>query len=418
MLADEVEHQARLLGGVMAQPAPELLQEQRRALRRTQQQQRVDERQVDALVVEVAREQHVDGALLQARRRVLAIGAVGVHRERGQPARREVRRHELRVLDADAEGERANGSPVRDASFELRQDAVGARGVPGVDVAERGEVVAGPRPAHVPQVHAVVDAVVLERHEELVVERVPQAKLGRDVAVEVGQQRLAVAALGGRREPDEDLRLQPRHDLLVRLRGHVMALVDDHVSEVARAELADQVARRRALDAREHVLPALGLVRADEQLAERRQLQRVAERLARLIEQLLAVREEQQPRRCPGGRRDALVVERRDHGLAGAGRRDDEVAAAAVQRALGDELVEDGLLERQRAELDEEPVGLVGRRLARERTREPRALLGVVGVVGLELDVVPQRVERALELVDDVRQVGGADLHHPLLAGR
>jgi hypothetical protein len=45
---------------VVTQPATELLKEQRRALSRTEQQEGVDERQVDALVVEVAREEDVD----------------------------------------------------------------------------------------------------------------------------------------------------------------------------------------------------------------------------------------------------------------------------------------------------------------------------------------------------------------------
>ena len=143
-----------------------------------------------------------------------------------------------------------------------------------------------------------------------------------------------------------------------------MALVDDHVAEVVGAEPVDEVGRGRALDAREYVVPLLWLVRTIEHLAERRILHRVAERLARLVEELVAMGEEQQSRRDPGRRELAHVVEGSDDGLTRAGRRHDEVAASAVDDTLGNQLVEDDLLERQRMQRYEERVGR-GRRLSR-----------------------------------------------------
>ena len=74
--------------------------------------------------------------------------------------------------------------------------------------------------------------------------------------------------------------------------------------------------------------------------------------------------EEQQSRRDAGRRELAHVVEGRDDGLARAGRRYDKVAASAVDDTLGNQLVEDDLLEGQRVECDEERVGR-GRRLRR-----------------------------------------------------
>lgn len=129
------------------------------------------------------------------------------------------------------------------------------------------------------------------------------------------------------------------------------------------------------------------------------------------------MRQEQEARRDAGLRALAVVVERGDHGLAGAGRRDDEVPAPAVNGTFGVELVEDLLLERERAEADEEAVGDLRRCLGRERGAEACAVCVVVGRVALELAVGPQGLERARELFDHVREVGGADLDHPLLPG-
>ena len=125
---------------------------------------------------------------------------------------------------------------------------------------------------------------------------------------------------------------------------------------------------------------------------------------------------EQQPRRNARALGGARVVERGDHGLAGAGRRDDQVAAAVVDRALDLELVEDLLLKGQGLEANQEPIPLVGRRgLGRQRGGEPRTMQGVVRIVGLELGIRPQGLERAAELVDHVVEVGIADLDHPLV---
>ena len=68
MLADEVQHRAERLPSKPTQASAKLLKEQRRAVGRTKQQQRVDGGNVDALVEQVDREQRVDaprGQILQ-----------------------------------------------------------------------------------------------------------------------------------------------------------------------------------------------------------------------------------------------------------------------------------------------------------------------------------------------------------------
>jgi hypothetical protein len=63
MQADEVEDCADALAGGPAQAAPQLLQEQRRAVRGAQHQQRVHARHVDAFVEQIDRENRVDPCL-------------------------------------------------------------------------------------------------------------------------------------------------------------------------------------------------------------------------------------------------------------------------------------------------------------------------------------------------------------------
>lgn len=72
----------------------------------------------------------------------------------------------------------------------------------------------------------------------------------------------------------------------------MVALVDDHVTKISGTEFIDQVSRGRALDAREAVVPLLRLTVSNEQLAEGRILHRMPKRLARLIEELVAMGEE------------------------------------------------------------------------------------------------------------------------------
>ncbi len=79
-----------------------------RALGRSQQQQRVDVRDVDALVEQIDREDDVDsaGVEIAERRRSLVHRAVAPDRDGRYPDRAELLRHEAGVRDRDAEAER------------------------------------------------------------------------------------------------------------------------------------------------------------------------------------------------------------------------------------------------------------------------------------------------------------------------
>src|SRR5690606_28414329 len=60
VLSDKVQHGANALAGLAPQPAPKLLQEYRGAVSRSQQQQGVDGRDVDAFIEQIHREDDTD----------------------------------------------------------------------------------------------------------------------------------------------------------------------------------------------------------------------------------------------------------------------------------------------------------------------------------------------------------------------
>jgi hypothetical protein len=97
-------------------PTAELLEEQRRGLRRTQEEHRVDLWDVEALVEEVDGEEHLDLAGTEAADRVRSrLGRVPPVIGLGDDARFvEALRHELRVRNGDAEPERPHAPRILD----------------------------------------------------------------------------------------------------------------------------------------------------------------------------------------------------------------------------------------------------------------------------------------------------------------
>ena len=235
MVADEVEHGAERLPAGPSQAAAELLQEEGRALGRAQEQQGVDVRDVDTFVEQVDGEDDVDspGVEIAQRRRSLVHRAVTPDRNGRYPDRAELLGHEARVHDRDAEAERLDRREVVRLEAHLFDDASRPRVIGGQHVGQRVRVVAGAAlPRHVGQVGSVVHAEVRERHQVLLVDRVPHPQLGRDPSVEVAQHVEAVGALGCGGHAEELSRLQAFEEHLVRGRGGVMELVDDHDVEV------------------------------------------------------------------------------------------------------------------------------------------------------------------------------------------
>jgi hypothetical protein len=197
-VADEVEHGQAGLAGFAAQAAAELLEEEGRALGRTEEEDGVDAGNVDAFVEQILREHHVDrgGAEVPQRGVANGLGGLGIDGDRGDALAREERRHELRVGDRDAEPEGAHGARVVDLVVDRAEDGGGADVIGGVELLEALDVVATGGEVDAREVGAVVDAEVLERRDEALIEGVPQAQLGGDAAIEPAEDRLAVGALG------------------------------------------------------------------------------------------------------------------------------------------------------------------------------------------------------------------------------
>jgi hypothetical protein len=183
VLADKVEHQAALLARCQAQAAADLLLEQHRALRGPQQQQRVDHRQVDAFVVEVDRHQRTQLAAEQH-----AAGPGGgprgssPHHAGGRQAGTvEPVGHELGMSHRHAEHEGA-AEMHRTPDGAIHSPPAGAHIVAGDQVVDRFAL-ARPVPRHRREVGGVVAGVVLERRQQLQVQRMPQAQLDGRAAV-------------------------------------------------------------------------------------------------------------------------------------------------------------------------------------------------------------------------------------------
>ena len=116
LMTDEVEDgQAGLVVG-QTQAAAELLQEHRRALRRSKEEDGVDCGNVEALVEEVHREHGIDLPVAQALESASPIvcGSLRRDRDRRDAAGRELLGHETRMVDRDAEAERTHPLDVVD----------------------------------------------------------------------------------------------------------------------------------------------------------------------------------------------------------------------------------------------------------------------------------------------------------------
>ena len=187
VVADEVEDGQHGLVAGAAQSAAELLQEDRRALGRSEEQHGVDVGEVEALVEQVGGEEHVDPARLagpRGRARGRPAGVSPLTASAGMPASLNVCGHELGVGDADAEAERAHGAGSSTLSRSCWSTIAARASVAGVDVRQLALVVPATGPADPPQVGAVGDGEVVERAEQVCAERVPQPQLGGGAAVE------------------------------------------------------------------------------------------------------------------------------------------------------------------------------------------------------------------------------------------
>ncbi len=294
MRANEVQDGAMTLVGCLPEAPAELLNEQRRTLRRPQHEHRVQHRDIDTFVEEIDREDHLHAASRQVAQRSFSIGsrAVTPHGYCRDAVSIEVLSHEACVLDAEAEPEAAHRTGVGEAVDLLHDEArpgVGTRvgGTQGV-----GVVPASPPPRDLAEIEPVVDPVVHERREVLLVDGIPQPKFGSDPVVEPLQDREAVASLRCRGQAEQLDRTNVIEQSLVGRRGCVVELVDDDHVEVIWCQVIE-VAGVEALDRGEDVIEPPRSRSANPHLTEGRLPEGVAEGGGAGVEDLLGVSDEE-----------------------------------------------------------------------------------------------------------------------------
>ncbi len=198
----------------------------------------------------------------------------------------------------------------------------------------------------------------------------------------------------------------------------VVELVDDDDLERIGRDVGDAVGGQ-GLHGREHVLPALRPGAPDVELAEVRVTEHLAIGATGLLQDLLAMRHEEQARTAAGLLGQALVVEGGDDRLAGASRGDEQVAVPVVHHPLDLELLEHLRLVRvgphlQAGQREGDPI--MGLRASRLRQRVVEPVTVALGVVGLERRVVPVGVEGGAELLEQRRRAHRREAHVPLHA--
>ena len=173
----------------------------------------------------------------------------------------------------------------------------------------------------------------------------------------------------------------------------MVELVDDHDVEACGVDVGE-TSGIEALDGGEHVLVERRASAIDPQFAEAVTPECVPKGPQALVEDLLAMRDEQQPR-ARQSRAEPGVVDRGHDRLARARRCHEEVAMMPLLTREFD-LLEQPLLERLRTKLDR----------AEDECRAPVARRRLLGedrrVVGHEIAAVPVALEDRGDFVDDV----------------
>jgi len=176
------------------------------------------------------------------------------------------------------------------------------------------------------------------RAQKALVEGAPEAQLGCHAALEPVEDVLAAGAFGGGVEAQQQGRPQVGQPALVAGGGGVVELIDDHHIERVRRQVR-RIQPSERLHRGEHMAPLAGALAVHQQLAEGAIAQHLAKGGEALLQDLAPVGHEQQARVT----RAALagVIEGSDHGFAGAGGGHHQVAPAAMEAALGRELLDD-----------------------------------------------------------------------------
>ena len=230
---------------MQTQATADLLLEQHRTLRGTQQQQRVHEGKIHPFVIEIAGDDGIDLAPGQSFRRCTPIlcRTVSHHTLGRNPGSIEPARHEPGMAHRHTEDQ---GPALGQAACQT---------LPFMDdhacphVVSRHKAVNGGRfsrrvPRHRREIRLVVASVVLERTQQLQIQCLPKSKLdGRrtiPTVLEVPQNGLPITALGRGRQPQQHGRPDGVRQRIEAVGCQAMAFINDHRVPVIGTETIDQ----------------------------------------------------------------------------------------------------------------------------------------------------------------------------------
>ena len=136
------------------------------------------------------------------------------------------------MSDTHAKPKSAGQMPVTIELAELLDDQIRAASIAEVVLFEFADGIRATAPGKPGQINAIVNAVVVEGHQILAFNRVPEAHLISDPMVEPRQYALAVHALWGCRQPQKNPWPQRRDDLAITVRGDMVGLIENNIVPV------------------------------------------------------------------------------------------------------------------------------------------------------------------------------------------
>ena len=187
MLAHEVEHRTDGLAFESPQPTAQLLQKECGAIRRSEKQNRINGRDVDAFVEEVDGKHDVYSSVFQILQGTcsFSLGRVCPYGRRLDSRLVEDARHVSGVSDAHAKPEGPNHGRIARAAIQFLQHDACVSVVYRQHFSKALDVVpTAASPRHVSKIGVVVNSVVDKRCQPMLVNCVPKPKLGSDAVTE------------------------------------------------------------------------------------------------------------------------------------------------------------------------------------------------------------------------------------------
>jgi hypothetical protein len=188
VLADQVQNGENGLAVCAPKPAPKLLKEDCCALSGSKQQDSVDLGQVKTFIEEVSRKQALDipsAELLECPRAVIRP-CLARDCRRWDASVSEDPSHVLRVRDRHAESQGSHGPDIRDLVGKFAKHLGSSGVIPCVNAVETRNVVRAAFPLDPCQVDVVGNAEVVEGHEEIRGQGIPESQFVRGASVEEG----------------------------------------------------------------------------------------------------------------------------------------------------------------------------------------------------------------------------------------